>query len=351
MQSKINNPFNISFGEKPINFIPRSNEAERIINSFTSENPESKAFVLTGPRGSGKTVFLSEIRSTFSNKENWLAVNLNPYGDMLEQLCASIYEHGKTKHLFLTVDFNFSFKGLGFSIRGKEPVSNVQTLLEKMLTYLRKKDTKVLITVDDVTNNQNMKYFIHAYQSLIADKFNVFLLMTGLYENISEIENDKGLTFFIRAPKVHLDKLSLIAISNSYAKIFKIDLDNAIKLSKITMGYAYGYQLLGNLLFNNNIKLDSELLAEFDFALENNVYSLIWKTLSKKDKEILTFIAEGATTNEEIKKRTGLENPALQVYKSRLSKAGLIDTSLRGKCVLSLPRFKEYIQMQKKLAE
>ena len=350
MEQKHNNPFNILFGEKPANFIPRLREESKILTSFTSDNPDTKAYVITGPRGSGKTVFLTEMRSIFSEKNDWIVVNLNPYGDIIDQLCSLIYETGKLKHLFMVADFNFSFQGLGFSIRGKEPISNAQTLLERMLSYLRKKNIKLLVTIDDVASSQNMKYFVHAFQTLIADKYLIFLLMSGLYENINEIENDKGLTFFVRAPKIFLDKLSLIAIAKSYSRIFEIDIDDAIKLSKLTMGYAYGYQLLGNLLFNNNIKLDKEVMDEFDYALEDNVYSLIWKSLSPKDKEILTLIAEGATTNEMIKEKLGIENPTLQVYRARLVRAGLVDTSIRGTTTLSLPRLKEYILMQKKIS-
>ena len=347
METKRTNPFNITFGEEPKNFIPRNQEVNRIIDSFDSVSPDSKVFIIAGPRGSGKTVLLSHIKKMYDEKDNWITVDLNPYGDMIEQLCAKIYEKGKIKHLFVKSDFSFSFSGLGFTIHGETPVSNIESLIEKIFSYLLTKNIKVLVTIDDVVKNDQMRYFVHSYQSYIREKYNLFLLMSGLYANISDLENDKGLTFLVRAPKVYLDKLSKVAIANSYMRLLGVDRETSIKLSAITMGYAYGYQLLGNLLFRNNQKLDDELMEQFDLTLESNVYSLIWKTLSVRDKQILIAIAEGNDSVSGIINKTGISNAALQVYKNRLFKAGLVDISTRGHVYLSLPRLKEYLLFQK----
>ena len=347
MKSKKNNPFNITFGEEPENYIARTSETNQIENSFNSDVPESKVFILTGPRGSGKTVLLSQIKHHYDQEANWIAVDLNTYANMIEQLCAGIYEKGKIKHLFLRKEFNFSFKGIGFSIQGDNPVSNVDALLDKMLSYLKKKKIRVLVTIDDIIKNENVQYFIHTYQSCIREKYDLFLLATALYENISDIENDKGLTFLARAPKIYLEKLSQISIFHTYMRILGVDKETAINLSKITMGYAYGFQLLGNLLYRNEKNLDQELLDAYDSNLEGNVYSFIWETLSKKDKEILYVIAEGNTKVEDILKSANISNATLQVYKSRLHKAGLIDIKTRGQITLSLPRFKEYILLKR----
>lgn len=343
----MSNPFNISFGEEPKNYIPRNNEINQVLESFNSDNPESKIYIFAGPRGSGKTVLLSHIKSIYEEKKDWITVDLNPYGDMLEQLCAKIYEKGKVKHLFLKTEFNFSFKGISFSISGENPISNVESMLERMFSYLLKKNIKVLMTIDDVSNNEFVKYFTHQYQSFIRDKYNVFLLLSGLYENISRIESDKSLTFLVRAPKIYMEKLDYIAITFSYMNLLGIEKEEAIKLSKLTMGYAYGYQLLGNLLYKNNLSLDDELMEKYDLALFDNVYSLIWKSLTKNEKNILIAIALDNIETDKILEYTRLNNSALQVYKISLSKAGLIDKSVRGTITLALPRFKEFILIQK----
>ena len=343
----MNNPFNITFGDEPSNFIPRRNELEQITDSFNSDNPDSKAYIITGPRGSGKTVLLRHIKHIYDEKENWLTVDLNPYGNMIEQLCAQLYESGKVKHLFIKTEFNFSFSGFGISIHGDDPISNLSSLADKILSYLTKKKIRILLLIDDVLKNEHTQFFVHAFQEFIGEKYNVFLLMSGLYENINTLELDSGLTFLVRASKIYMEKLSQVAIANSYMRLLKVDKETAIELSKISMGYPYGFQLLGNLLYTNNCVLDDELFEKYDMILEEKVYSLIWKNLSKKDKEILIIIAKGNNKTDSIIQKADISNSALQVYKKRLLKAGLIETPYRGEIYLALPRLKEYILIQK----
>ena len=71
-----------------------------------------------------------------------------------------------------------------------------------MLDYLKNKNKKVLIILDEVDNSLEMKYFIQGYASLLGQKYSIFLLMTGLYENVSKLQNEKSLTFLYRAPKI-----------------------------------------------------------------------------------------------------------------------------------------------------
>ena len=55
------NPFNINFGKEPNSIISRGNELNEIYESFSSDNPFSNVFILTGIRGSGKTVAMTNI--------------------------------------------------------------------------------------------------------------------------------------------------------------------------------------------------------------------------------------------------------------------------------------------------
>ena len=351
MEKRSGNPFNITFGEEPRNSIPRGMETKEITDSFDSESPESKIYIITGPRGSGKTVFLSQIKRVYDERDDWLTIDLNPHGNMIEQFCAKAYEKGKMKRLFLKTEFNYSFHGFGISISGGNPVSNVESMIEKILTHLSKKRMRVLLTIDDVANSENMRYFAHAYQSYLREGWDVFLLMSGLHENISNLENDKGLTFLVRAPKIYLQRLSQVAIANSYKRVLGIDKEKAIALAKTTMGYPYGFQLLGNLLYKSGGEITEETMDSFDMALDENVYSLIWRTLSKKDRKILIAIAEGNTEVSALLMAASMSNSAWQVYKSRLYKAGLLDLTHRGQVSLALPRLREYILMQKEFEE
>ena len=79
---------------------------------------------------------------------------------------------------------------------------DIETALARMLDSLRKHHKKVLVTIDEVTNNQNMRIFASSFQIFIRHDLPLFLLMTGLYENINKLQNEDSLTFLYRAPKI-----------------------------------------------------------------------------------------------------------------------------------------------------
>ena len=60
IMKKINNAFNISFGEEPEKLIERNDQFSEVIDTFTSDTPTTKILFLTGPSGCGKTVLLAQ---------------------------------------------------------------------------------------------------------------------------------------------------------------------------------------------------------------------------------------------------------------------------------------------------
>lgn len=66
----MNNPFSITFGLVPNNFI-KWDESNKIISKFSSDNPPNYVYFLTGIRGSSKTVLLSFIYNELKEKKKW----------------------------------------------------------------------------------------------------------------------------------------------------------------------------------------------------------------------------------------------------------------------------------------
>ena len=192
---------------------------------------------------------LSSIASKLSEDKNWIVVDPGPKDNILENVASEIYETTKAKKLFVKGEFSFSFHGLTFSLKGDEPVTTVNTLLKKMLGYLKDKNKKVLITIDEIDNSDQMKTFIQAYQSLLRLKYPLYLLMTGLYENVSKLQEDKSLTFLYRAPKIRLEPLYIGSIASAYETYLNSTKETSLELAKLTKGYAYAYQVLGYLMF------------------------------------------------------------------------------------------------------
>lgn len=331
-----NNPFILTFGREPINFIPRIDCLQQVKDNFYSATCPNQAFMITGVRGTGKTVLLSKLTKEFENNKDWIVVDLNPERDMLNSLASQIYNNSKVKHLFVKAKLNITFNGIGLSIENDKPSNDIESIISKMVEYLTEKDIKLLITIDDAANNQNIKIFAHTFQALLRKNFKVFMLMTGLYENINSIQNNKSLTFLSRVPKLILKPLNMPAIKDSYEEIFNIDSDTAIKMSKLTEGYAYAYQVLGYLMWEEgNKKISKKLLSQFDQYLSEFVYDKIWEGLSEKEKNIIIKISN----NEKLEMKLN----EISVYRDRLIKYGVLVSKQRGKLSFALPRFREYI--------
>lgn len=267
---------------------------------------------------------------------------------MEEQLAARLYEEGKLKKLFLQTEFSVSFHGLSFTLKGKEKISDVFTLLSRMFLYLKKKGEFVIVIIDDASPTQSLKNFIFSFQQFIREDYPIGLLMTGLYENVSELSRDKGLTFLSRTEKLFLSPLNLFSVALSYKKYLKTNEVEAAKLAKLYKGYAYAYQLLGSIVYEKG--LSEESLEEYDQKLGDNAYSLIWEQLSEKEKEILFALTDGESQSA-LAKSLHLSNGAIQVYKKRLNEKGVLDKSRRGQMDFLLPRFKEFVRWQKLLEE
>ena len=341
----MNNPFSTSFGIEPTNYILRKDETKLIIDEFTSLNPSNFVYLITGVRGSGKTVLLSSISSLFKKENDWIVVNPMTKTNILENIAGEIYENSNAKKLFIKKSISFSFHGFSLSIHGETPVSSVTTLIKMMLEVIKKDNKRVLITIDEVDNSPEMKTFVEVYQNLLREQYPVFLLMTGLYENIYQLQDNKSLTFLYRAPKIFLNGIDIRSITYSYASILNIDINEALELANLTKGYAYAYQLLGYLLVKNNkTKADKEILLEFDKCLAEYSYDKIYEDLSSFEIQIISNV----NTNQEVKvedlyKKLKVDQKYFSVYRDRLIKKGLFVAKHYGLIEFALPRFVEFL--------
>ena len=338
------NPFSLSFGIEPESFISRFKESSEIENAFTSENPVSYAYMITGVRGSGKTVMLSNLSERFEKKEGWIVIGVTPDSDILNSVAAKLYSRNELKKLFIKAKLDLSAFGLGVSIERGNQIFDIETALERMLEELKKMDKKVLIMIDEIAGNEFVKPFISVFQLLIRKRLPVFLIMTGLYENIYNLQNEKTLTFLYRAPKVVMEPLGIGAVSRSYAQIFRIDSDDAMNMAKLTKGYAFAYQALGYLFWEARSKNKDctyeTVISQYDDVLESYVYEKIWSELSPREKMIVSMLVKKDNAKvSDLRDELGESSSSFSVYRDRLKKKGVIDTTTYGVISLKLPRF------------
>ena len=343
-----NNPFTLAFGKKPVQYVPRIAQTNLIVEEYVAVPAVNQIYMVTGVRGSGKTVMMTNIAGILSERNDWIVVELNATRDLLQSLASKLYAVPKLHECFLKARLDFSAFGLGVTIENAAPVTDVEDMVAKMLDQIRKQGMRLLITIDEVVYSEQMKVFVSAFQIFMRQDYPIFLLMTGLYENIYELQNDKSLTFLYRAPKIILEPLSLTAVCQHYMDIFRLDKESAGKMAALTRGYPFAFQVLGYLYWEHrDTKTVQEILPEYDQYLEEYVYSKIWSEMSDKDKEIMQKLAEsGDIKVKDLREQLEMSSEQFSVYRERLKRKGVIDTRKYGKISMALPRFEEFIQMR-----
>ena len=82
------NPFSLDFGAEPNLYISRDSEINKIISNFNAEIPSTHIYMLTGVRGSGKTVLMTSISHRLAKEKQWMHLDLNGERNILESLAA-----------------------------------------------------------------------------------------------------------------------------------------------------------------------------------------------------------------------------------------------------------------------
>ena len=237
---------------------------------------------------------------------------------------------------------NLSFFGIGINIEKSVPVADIDTALQRMLEILKKKNKRILVSIDEITSNGNIRKFCQAFQIYIRKELPIYLLMTGLFDNIQKLENEKNLTFLYRAPKVVLSNFNPYQIKERYKQILEVSEDDAIKMAKLTKGYPYAYQLLGNYYWKE--KDIDKAVFYFDEVLADSVYDKIYSELSENDKLVLNAMDDTPIKTSIVLERTGFSKEKFSVYRDRLGKKGIINIKTRGQISFELPRFYEYLR-------
>lgn len=342
----MNNPFTLSFGKKPLQYVSRISQPQKIVEQFSALEPSNQIYMITGVRGSGKTVMMTGITNELRERDEWVVVELNPTRDLLQSLAAKLYSQPEMYSHFLQAKIDFSILGLGVSLENATPITDIENAIELMLRELQKKKKRLLISIDEVTNSEYMKVFVSAFQIFIRQEYPLFLLMTGLYENIHNLQNDKSLTFLYRAPKMILEPLNYTAVRKQYMDIFQLNIEAAGEMARLTKGYPFAFQVLGYLYWKyKDKKALEDILPEYDQYLEEYVYSKIWSEASPKDQAILGVISRsGETKVKNIRERIGMTSGQFSIYRERLKNKGILDTRTYGEVSFALPRFAEFIQ-------
>ncbi len=338
------NPFTLTFGKNPLESVERPLQQNEILEAFTAETVNQQMFIITGVRGSGKTVMMTQISQKLREREDWIVIELNPAADLLLSLLAKLNSHRLCADFIRSAKIDLSFFGFGVTVEGAAKITDAETAIIKILEKMKKGGKRLLITIDEMTNNESMKVFAGSFQIFVRQDLPVFLLGTGLYENIEELQNERSLTFLYRAPKIPLKPLNRRAIISKYQKIFRISAEQAEEMAELTRGYPFAFQVLGYLTWNHNGAY-RQVLNDYEQYLGEFVYDKLWAELSEKDRLVAKGIAAVKSGKiKEIREYLGMETNEFNPYRRRLIRKGILAGETRGYVYFTLPLFDKYVE-------
>ena len=357
------NPFNSSFGRVPRLFLDRSKIVKQLEEDIQDPDSPFLTTLVYGMRGSGKTTLLTDISHNMMKHDDWLVVDLTMGKRFIPTLIESVYAQADNslRKLLTGIDgIKLSTNGLEIDYNHRETLSTnlpYQVLLEKMAEMLKKRGLSLLITIDEISSTPELREFAGIYQLLLRNNYHIALLMAGLPNKVSELQNDELLTFLLRSQRIYLEPLSLLTIKQSYRRAFNrkgrtIDDDTLNQITKMTNGYAYAFQLLGFLLWRTKeteitSAVVQKILPNYQAELYRNVYIKMYQELSNKDREFIKAMSESGKASvkvAEIAKKMHRDKNYISIYRRRLLDDQLITATKWGEVAFTLPFFADFIK-------
>lgn len=356
----LDNPFRPGFGSWPPSFVGRESD-ELQFREGLANGPGSRYHrsLLTGPRGVGKTVLLAAFRD-IAEPQGYVSVAVDANDGMLRRICrdlriieAAFDDNPKWKAT--KVRAGLSFGHVDFSrhadgaVVDDDPMSALKPLLERVTTIvLERGGAGLLLTVDE----------LHAAKLVELERLGndlqhvpeVVFAAAALPTVDDQIFATAGATFFSRLARFNLEPLT---VAESLAAIQPPIDDAGIRYDKQAMkttvaktkGYPYLLQLLGYEIWRRLTPgdvIDAEVLdAALEEAQTQSIFDVLgptWRQLSPSSKRVLGAIASrspGAVAVADVREALGKSSSWFSVYRSRLLKAGVIESPERGMVALA----------------
>ena len=332
---------------------------DEIVDNFNDPSSEKYVYKILGLRGSGKSVVYSKVIRALREDPGWKVYTLSSGNDPLQTLIGlmskedfiSSNERSVTYSAEGGVEGNVLFaKGSGkVSAEVKQSPNqhfySSEAAIKEMMDVASEEGFKVLVGIDDIAKTKDMVRFLSIVGDMVLDdRKKIYLLCTGTSKNIEDFADEPHLSFFVRSDKIEIKELSIPQMTLKYGELLNAPVDEAKKLALYTRGYAYAYQVVGELCYKYKTTELTRVEMEFDAAVADQ-YDIIWGQLSDCERELVKAIVSSKSgETKDIKNR--MDNSAnYNALRARLNKKHLINTNERGILTIDLPRFTEYVDM------
>jgi hypothetical protein len=360
------NPFRPSFGVVPAKIVGRSAIIANYLKSLDAPPGDPyRTTIFTGTRGMGKTVILNEIADEAA-ANGWIAVNASLNSEMLENIIDEIRR--LSNHIISdgskTRISGVSAAGFGINLSSDKEDTSMQSWRGKMtviLDELREKDIGLLLCIDEAHGGSTeLQILASAYQIFVSTGYNIALAMAGLPQAVSDLLNDKVITFLRRA---HREKLEAVSIEDVKAALKStieennrsIDSAALVAAANATDGYPFLIQAVGYYSWAQNE--NAEMISSSDVKLgiesaqrqmEMSVLETALADISEKDREFIYAMAadDGPSKVADISERMNVSANYVSTYRRRLISEDIIKPAGFAYIDFAIPYLREYLQKQ-----
>jgi hypothetical protein len=368
MVDGMQNPFHPSFGVSPPLLVGRDD----LLDEFTEaleDGPGSagRATLYTGACGAGKTVMLNAVEDR-AREQGWLIVSetANPgfVSRITQQHLPRLlrdFNPEAVQRRISSVSAPLHIGSLTWStIEAHVVRAGLRNQLEMLTDLLAEQSTGVLITLDEIHQNQieELRELATVVQHTFRENRELAFAGAGLAASVSDVVNDNVLTFLRRAERHTLGSVARADVERALREpIQKAGRDIGDEALQIMVDGARGYpfllQLVGAQVWRMNpsapeITVDDATrgVVRARRRLGALIHEPALSAASDIGKSFLLAMAQdnGPSKMADIQQRLGVDVNYASQYRLRLIAAELIYPTRRGYVDFALPYLREYLR-------
>ena len=347
----MDNPFTPGFGTQPPLLAGRDDLIRRVTSAMSAgpTHPDS-TLVITGSRGTGKTVLLNAIESN-GRSRGWVVipVSASEEGGLTRNVssAASDPTYWPEQWQKRAVGFEADVKSYTPPLGGG--VQTLRAALTNLADIAADNGSGVLITVDELqaVDAKDAQRFANAIQHVSRrEQRPVMFIGAGLAELEDTVLADDGITFFQRCRRAAIGRISdsdvRVAVEQPIIDSGRwIDSDALDAAVAAASGFPFMVQLIGFHAWEQSPEPQSAITARAVAAglidASNEMVELVikpvWKRLSEADRRFLQVMARDESDSKTSDIAARLDKPPSHVgmYRARLIRAGVVISTGHGR--------------------
>jgi type II secretory pathway predicted ATPase ExeA len=357
----MDNPFTPSYGSIPPLFAGRREIISQVAFGLRNgPGDPNRSTVLTGPRGSGKTVLMHEIAAEAAGL-GWISVYVVSNSVMLDEMLRRLHnaarehveERGGARIKGVSVG------GFGIELEYGAEEKSWEERLDGVVSALSAQGIGVLFEIDEVRgSSERLRRFASMFQTFIGEGRQTALVMAGLPHNIDSLFRDKVISFIRRSRRQDLEPIDYAEVKYTLRETAgtagKAICEGALEImARETAGFPYLIQLVGYEVWQaaggrkRVTEEDARLgVANAQKHIVSSVLELIWGDISEKDREFLAAVSrsDGPADMAHVAETLGVDSRYASQYRLRMIREGVIAPTARGYVDFVLPQFRGYIR-------